>query len=145
MPRFFRRLSEGIFDEEDVERRARELGDFVAEVRQAYGLSAPLAVGFSNGANIAAALLLLRPEVLAGAALIRAMVPLGKDIAAELHGRPVLILSGAVDPIIPLANAERLAGILKKAGANVRHETLPAGHGLSQADVTIAQEWLNTI
>ena len=76
MPRFFHRLAEGVFDEDDVRRRAHELADFVGEARESYGLAAPVAVGFSNGANIAAALLLLRPGTLAGAALLRAMVPL---------------------------------------------------------------------
>ena len=76
MPRFFRRLAEGVFDEDDVRRRADELADFITEARAAYSLEAPIAVGFSNGANIAAALLLLRPEALAGAALLRAMTPL---------------------------------------------------------------------
>ena len=76
MPRFFRRLAEGVFDEADVRRRANELADFIAEAREAYGLAAPVAVGFSNGANIAAAVLTLRPEALAGAVLLRAMVPL---------------------------------------------------------------------
>ena len=76
MPRFFRRLAEGVFDEDDVRRRAHELADFVARRARAYGLAAPVAVGYSNGANIAAAMLLLRPEVLAGAVLLRAMVPL---------------------------------------------------------------------
>src|SRR5262252_8002414 len=76
MPRFFRRLAEGVFDEQDVRRRANELADFVHEARSAYGLTAPIALGFSNGANIAAAVLLLRPEALAGSVLLRAMVPL---------------------------------------------------------------------
>src|SRR6516162_6371795 len=76
MPRFFRRLTEGVFDEEDVRRRALELSDFVAEARAAYGIAAPFALGYSNGANIAAAVLPLRPDVLAGAILLRAMVPL---------------------------------------------------------------------
>ena len=84
MPRFFRRLAEGVFDEADVRRRADELADFIAAAREAYGLAAPIAVGFSNGANIAAALLLLRPEALAGAVLLRAMVPL----AEPADGRP---------------------------------------------------------
>ena len=83
MPRFFRRLAEGVFDEADVRRRADELADFIAAARAAYGLAAPVAIGFSNGANIAAALLLLRPEALAGAALLRAMVPLAT------HRRPI--------------------------------------------------------
>ena len=76
MPRFFRRLAEGVFDEDDVRRRANELADFIAEARDRYGLPAPIAVGYSNGANIAAAMLLLRPEALAGAVLLRPMMPL---------------------------------------------------------------------
>ena len=143
MPRFFRRLAEGVFDEADVIARANELADFVAEAREAYGLAAPVALGFSNGANIAAALLLLRPEALAGAALLRAMVPLGAPPAVDLAGKRVLILSGAMDPIVPAENAGRLAGLLERSGALVRHQNLPAGHGLSQADVTIVKEWLS--
>jgi phospholipase/carboxylesterase len=143
LPRFFRRLAEGLFDEEDVRRRANALADFVLEAREVYGLGAPIAVGFSNGANIAAAVLQLRPEVLSGAVLLRAMVPL-KDVPdTDLDGKPVLILSGAADPIVPAENAARLASILKGAGAIVDHRILPAGHGLSQADVTITKTWLD--
>jgi phospholipase/carboxylesterase len=142
MPRFFRRLAEGVFDEADVRARALELADFIAEARVTYRLEAPVALGFSNGANIAAALLWLRPEALAGAVLMRAMVPLRTAPEADLTGKPVLILSGAMDPIVPADNAARLAQQLTAAGANVTHETLPGGHGLSQADVTLAREWL---
>jgi phospholipase/carboxylesterase len=143
MPRFFRRLAEGVFDEEDVRRRADELADFVVEAGKAYGLeAAPVAVGFSNGANIAAALLFLRPEVLAGAVLLRAMVPLADPPAIKLAGKPVLLLSGSADPIVPAENAARLAAMLRRAGAEVEHQTLPVAHGLSQADVTIAKAWL---
>jgi phospholipase/carboxylesterase len=143
MPRFFRRLAEGVFDEADVRRRAHDLADFIAEARDVYGLSTPTAVGFSNGANIAAAVLQLRPEALAGAALLRAMVPLADAPAADLAGKPVLILSGASDPIVPAENAARLAAILKAAGAVVDHRTLPVGHGLSQSDVAIGKAWLD--
>jgi phospholipase/carboxylesterase len=142
MPRFFRRLAEGVFDEDDVRRRAEELAGFVAEAREAYGLPAPVAVGFSNGANIAAALLLLRPEALAGAALLRAMVPLSDPPPTDLAGKPVLLLSGAADPIVPAENAARLMDTLRKAGADVQHRTLPIGHGLSQADVAITKAWV---
>ena len=144
MPRFFRRLVEGMFDEEDVRRRAHELADFVVEAREAYSLPAPVAVGFSNGANIAAALLLLRPGTLAGAALLRAMVPLQSPPTADLAGTPVLILSGAGDPIVPAANAARLAAMLTASGGQVRHETLPGGHGLTQADLDLTKAWLDT-
>jgi phospholipase/carboxylesterase len=142
MPRFFRRLAEGVFDEADVKRRADELADFVGEARAAYGLPAPIALGFSNGANIAAATLLLRPEALAGAVLIRAMVPLSHPPASDLAGKPVLILSGAMDPMVPAENAARLAAILRAAGADVDHRTLPAGHGLAQADVALSRVFL---
>ena len=145
MPRFFRRLAEGVFDEEDLRRRANELADFVAEAREAYGLPAPVAVGFSNGANIAAAMLLLRPEALAGAALLRAMVPLAEAPQANLTGKPVLILSGSADPIVPADNAARLAAMLTEAGAAVDHKVLPAGHGLSQSDLAIAKAWLDRL
>jgi phospholipase/carboxylesterase len=142
MPRFFRRLAEGVFDEDDVRRRANELADFVADARDAYGIAAPIAVGFSNGANIAAATLLLRPDALAGAVLLRAMVPLSQPPAVSFSSKAILILSGAMDQMIPAANTERLAALFRKAGAEVQHRTLPAGHGLSQADVAIAKEWL---
>ena len=145
MPRFFRRLSEGVFDEEDVRRRAHELADFVAEARDAYSLAAPIAVGFSNGANIAAAVLQLRPEALAGTVLLRVMAPLHDPPVADLTGKPVLIVSGAADPIVPADNARQLASLLKNAGASVQHQLLPAGHGLSQTDVALAKTWIDQL
>jgi len=145
MPRFFRRLAEGVFDEDDVRRRAHELGGFVAEARQRYGLAAPIAVGFSNGANIAAALLLLEPDVLAGAILLRAMVPLSDPPKAELGSKPILLLSGQTDPIVPASNSAQLAKLLAEAGAQVDHKVLPAGHQLSQADVTLARDWIGNV
>lgn len=142
MPRFFRRLAEGVLDEDDIRRRADELADFIVEARQAYGLPSPLALGFSNGANMAAALLLLRPEALSGAVLLRAMAPLTEPPIADLTGKPVLILSGSTDPMISSEGAARLAQQLQQAGAEVEHRTLPAGHRLSQADTTIAHDFL---
>ncbi len=143
MPRFFRRLAEGVFDETDVRVRAHELADFVAAAREHYGLAAPIALGYSNGANIAAAVMLLRPEALAGGILLRAMVPLAQPAArADLSDKRVLIVSGARDPILPPANAARLAAMLEAAGAQVDTHVLPGGHELSQADVTLAQQWL---
>jgi phospholipase/carboxylesterase len=138
MPRFFRRFREGVFDEADVRRRAKELAHFVAEARQAYGVAAPVALGYSNGANIAAALMLLHPDVLIGAILLRAMAPLADPPKPDLSGVPVLILSGSNDPIIPPASAERLAEALAAGGARVEREVLPASHGLTQADVARA-------
>jgi phospholipase/carboxylesterase len=144
MPRFFRRLAEGVFDEADVRRRAGDLAEFVAQARRAYGLGAPIAFGFSNGANIAAALLMLHPDALAGAILVRAMVPLSRATTEPIPGTPVLILSGKSDPIAPLENAERLASMLRQAGADVRHETVLAGHGLTQDDIARAKSWLES-
>jgi len=141
-PRFFRRLAEGVFDEADVRHRANALADFVAQAGEAYGFTSPIALGFSNGANIAAAVLMLRPEALAGAVLLRAMVPLPESPAAGLEGKPVLIISGAADPIVPAENAARLAALLAAAGASVSHEILPAGHNLSQSDVALAKAWI---
>ncbi|WP_445503217.1 alpha/beta hydrolase [Microvirga sp. G4-2] len=141
MPRFFRRLAEGVFDEEDVRFRANELADFVAEARDAYGLGAPIALGFSNGANIAAAMLMLRPEALAGAALLRAMIPLSDAPKVDLTGKRVLMVSGQMDPIIPTENSARLATSLAASGADVQHETLPTGHGLSQTDLQLLVKW----
>jgi phospholipase/carboxylesterase len=143
MPRFFRRLAEGVFDEDDVRARAHELADFVAAAREHYRLAAPIALGYSNGANIAAAVMLLRPETLAGAILLRAMVPLANADAKEgLAGKPVLIVSGERDPIAAPANAARLEAMLERAGAQVDTRVLPGGHELSQADVTLARGWL---
>jgi phospholipase/carboxylesterase len=144
MPRFFRRLAEGVFDEADVIRRANDLADFVEAARETYGMAAPLALGYSNGANIAAAMLLLRPRTLQGGILLRAMVPLAQPPEANLSGRSLLLVSGQHDPIIPPANGERLAAMLTRAGADVTRRVLPVGHQLSQADISLAREWLNT-
>ena len=141
MPRFFRRLAEGVFDQDDVRRRALDLADFVEAARGRYGLEAPLALGYSNGANIAAAVLMLRPEALAGAILLRAMAPLTDSPRADLAGKPVLIVSGAQDPIAQPDNAARLADMLRQAGATVDHRVLPAGHPLTNTDVTLARDW----
>ena len=143
MPRFFRRLAEGVFDEDDVRQRAFELADFVAEARARYGISTPIALGYSNGANVAAAMLLLRPESLDGAILLRAMAPLSQAPAVDLTGKPVLIASGVSDPIIAPETAARLASLLQQRGSIVEHRTLPAGHELSQADVGLVRAWLH--
>jgi phospholipase/carboxylesterase len=104
MPRFFRRHAEGVFDEDDVRQRAHELADFVEAARKAYGIGRPVAVGYSNGANIAAAMMLLRPDVLSGAALLRAMVPLSHAPKVDLSGKRALMVSGKHDPIIAAEN-----------------------------------------
>jgi phospholipase/carboxylesterase len=144
MPRFFRRLAEGVFDEEDVIRRAHELADFVglAAARYAFDAIGVIAVGYSNGANIAAAILLLRPEVLSAAILFRAMVPLVPLALPNLAHLRVLLSSGEQDPIVPVENAERLATMLREAGANVTLRFEPAEHALGLGDIKAAKEWL---
>jgi phospholipase/carboxylesterase len=145
LPRFFRRLKEGVFDEEDVRRRAAELADFVEQARRLHGINRPIALGYSNGANIAAAMMLLRPGILAGAALLRAMVPLSDPPRSDLSGLPVLIASGNVDPIVPASNSAKLAAMLRTARAEVSHQVLPVGHQLSQADLLIVRDWLTAV
>ena len=99
----------------------------------------PIALGYSNGANIAAAILLLHPDALAGAILLRAMAPLAEAPKPDLSGVPVLILSGLNDPIVPRSSAEKLVAALATAGARVERDDLPTGHGLTGADVTKAK------
>jgi len=143
MPRFFRRLADGVFDEDDVRRRAVDLADFIVAASARYGVPVPIALGYSNGANTAAAVLLLRPEALAGAILLRATLPLSETTPVDLIGKPVLILSGAMDPMMSPERAARLASLLQSYGAVVEHRTLPSGHELSQTDVNLAKQWLS--
>lgn len=142
LPRFFRRFAEGVFDLEDVARRADELAAFIADATAAYDLSKPVAIGFSNGANIAAAMMLRHPQALAGAALIRAQPTLTPGTLPDLGGVPVLMLAGERDPIVSAYDCSGLAATLEAAGAEVRLETLPAGHSLTQLDVDILKDWL---
>jgi len=142
MPRFFRRLAEGVFDLEDLKARTAELASFIAAARKAYGLAAPVAVGFSNGANIAASLLLSQPDTLAGAVLLRAMLPFEPQPQPDLAGKPVLLLSGSSDQMISAASSKRLVEVLQAAGAELVYKSLPTGHGLTQNDLTIAANWL---
>jgi phospholipase/carboxylesterase len=142
MPRFFRRLAEGVFDLDDLKLRTTELADFIAAARKAYDLRAPVAVGFSNGANIAASLLLTKPDAFAGAVLFRAMLPFEPDAMPSLAGKPVLLLSGSNDQMIPFSAAKRLAEILQAAGADLTYKTFPTGHGLTQNDLIAAAQWL---
>jgi phospholipase/carboxylesterase len=126
MPRFFRRVAEGMFDEDDVRRKAFELADFVGDAQIRYGIGRPVALGYSNGANFAADLMLLRPDTLAGAALLRAMVPLSDPSRPDLSGVSVLIASGKFDTIVPASNYAKQAAMLSEAGAEVSHRGSPA-------------------
>jgi phospholipase/carboxylesterase len=144
MPRFFRRLAEGVFDEEDLKRRTHELADFVGAAAQHYEFAAGkiVAVGYSNGANIAASLLLLRPETLRAAVLFRAMVPLVPEKLPDLSSARVWIGAGNQDPIIPISETQRLVELLRSARAEVTIRFVNAGHSLTNAEVETASLWL---
>ncbi|MBX3133476.1 MAG: alpha/beta hydrolase [Gemmatimonadaceae bacterium] len=144
MPRFFRRLAEGVFDMDDLKARTQGLGDFVQAASAEYGFPTDgvTAVGFSNGANIAAALLLLRPGLVRQAVLLRAMVPLEPEPLPDLSGTRVFIAAGEQDPIIPPSNSQRLAELLQSAGADVTLHWSPVGHQLTRADVDASRAWL---
>jgi phospholipase/carboxylesterase len=147
MPRFFRRLAEGVFDLEDLRKRTRELADFVAAAANRYGFDVKnlIAVGYSNGANIAASVLLLRPQTFAGAILFRAMVPLEPDKPPDLANVRVWISAGNHDPIIPASETKRLVELLRTAGADVAIRFLNGGHALTPADISLAREWLRQL
>lgn len=144
MSRFFRRLAEGVFDLEDLKQRTHELADFIEAAAAHYGLDRQriIAVGYSNGANIAASTLLLRPGVLSAAILLRAMVPLEPETTPDLTGVQVLMASGRFDSLVPHASAERLAAMLKHAGADVTLRWQEAGHRLENEEIVAAQNWL---
>lgn len=144
MPRFFRRLAEGVFDLEDLTRRTHELADFVGEASERYKFdrSRVVAVGFSNGANIASSLLLLRPETLAGAVLLRGMVPIVPSEQPTLAGIRVLLSNGRRDPLVSAHETERLKALLASAGADVTLAWQNSGHDLTPADVPLAKRWL---
>lgn len=147
MPRFFRRLAEGVFDVEDLKYRANELADFVSAAAQHYGFSTDelVAVGYSNGANIAAGMLLLRPEIMRAAILFRAMVPLNPDTLPDLSSARVWIGAGDQDPIVPASETKRLAELLRRAGADVTIRFATAGHGLTNDDLEAARHWLEEL
>jgi phospholipase/carboxylesterase len=144
MPRFFRRLAEGVFDVEDLKYRTHELADFVTAAAQHYGFASDqlIAVGYSNGANIAASMLLLRPEIMHGAILFRAMVPLIPDTLLDLSSGRVWIGAGDQDSIVPASETKRLAELLRGAGADVTIRFFNAGHGLTNDDIEAARHWL---
>jgi phospholipase/carboxylesterase len=144
MPRFFKRLAEGVFDEEDLIYRTHELADFISAAAEHYGFSSQriTALGYSNGANIAASLMLLRPGIVRRAVLLRAMVPLIPEHAPNLKGTSVFLASGITDPILPLDNARRLAAMLRDAGAGLNHLEIPTGHQLTSGELDAARTWL---
>jgi predicted esterase/catechol 2,3-dioxygenase-like lactoylglutathione lyase family enzyme len=146
MPRFFKRLANNLFDENDVIKQANELADFLVAASSRYRRTAEnlIGLGYSNGANIAAAILLLRPEIFSSAILLRPMLPLKKFPALDLSGRKILVLRGKHDQIIPVQSTDRLVEVLSKAKAVIKTVTLEAGHELTAADVQLASNWLES-
>lgn len=147
MNRWFRRLAEGVFDEADLIARAGELAGFVGEAADEYGFDPTrvVAVGFSNGANIAAALLLLHPRVLRGAVLFSAMLPVRPGALPDLSHAGVYMSSGRVDAMAPPDEAEALAELLTDAGAAVTLDWHDAGHHLGPAQLPAARAWLGKL
>jgi phospholipase/carboxylesterase len=147
MPRFFRRLAEGVFDEEDLIFRTHELADFIHVASERYGFneSGSIAIGYSNGANVAGSILLLRPDTFQGAALLRPMVPLIPAKMPELKGAPVLVAAGNHDPIVPVEKARELVTLLRRAGADVTVFFEDAGHGLTETTLMATKRWLNSL
>lgn len=146
-PRFFRRLAEGVFDHEDLVFRTNELAKFVEDAADEYGFdgSKLVGAGYSNGANIAASLLLSHPDLLRAAVLFRAMVPFEPEETPDLSGVPVFLAAGRMDRMIPPDNTERLAEILTQAGADLDLRWRDIGHPLSYEEVAEAKEWLGGV
>ncbi len=147
MPRFFRRLAEGVFDHEDLVFRTHELAAFVEAAKTEYGFDREklIATGYSNGANIAASLMLLHPGLLKAAVLFRSMVPFEPEVTPDLSGLPVFMAAGRMDQMIPPDNTQRLAEILQEAGANVDLRWRDTGHGLTYEEIGEAKDWLGKI
>jgi predicted esterase len=144
MPRFFRRLAEGVFDLEDLKFRTGELSDFVEAASKEYHFDPRkvIAIGYSNGANIASSMMLLRPDVLQGAVLFRAMVPLVPQKLPDLTRKHVFLSSGRFDQIVPRRQVQELEQLLQKSGADVTLNWAQSDHSLTQDEVTKASKFL---
>ena len=140
--RFFRRFAEGHLDEDDVRFRSNELCTFVSAARAAYNLTAPIALGYSNGANVALAMLFMQPDHLNGAVLLRSMAPFKSMPSVDLNQKPILLLNGSQDQMIPQAASIHLVNTLKNNNAKLTHQILPSGHGLTQTDITLTTKFL---
>ena len=147
MPRFFRRLAEGVFDMEDLATRTTELAAFVRQASDAYRFDPAqvVAVGFSNGANIASSLLQREPGLLNAAVLLSPMLPYEPETRPDLSRTAVFIGAGRSDPVAPPEQVERLAKWLGERGASVSVTWDPGGHEVSQAQVTAARAWIETL
>jgi phospholipase/carboxylesterase len=143
--RWFRRFGEGSFDVPDVRRRAAELAAFIGGARQQYGLlDRPLvAIGFSNGANIALATLVLHPDVVRSVVAFSGMYPLGEDdVDAPLDRTRVLLLNGADDPMAPARSVDRLEAQLRAKRADVTRIVRAGSHGITGEELVTAREWV---
>ncbi|WP_409274138.1 alpha/beta hydrolase [Neobacillus sp. SCS-31] len=147
MPRFFRRLAEGVFDEEDLVFRTRELNEFLDEAAKNYGFDRDniVAIGYSNGANIAASLLFHYQNALKGAILHHPMVPLRGLELPDLSGKSVFIAAGTNDPICSPTESAELQSLLEKAGAEVEIHWENRGHQLTLSEVEAAAEWFRKV
>ena len=147
MPRYFRRLAEGIFDIEDLKFRTNELADFVQNASKTYALDLNriIAIGYSNGANIAASVLLVRPEILSDAILFRPMIPLIPNTLPNLSSKRVLISAGLHDSIVASYQTKDLFDLLEKVGAKVSIQWQNSGHELTQRDMIAARKWLSLL
>ena len=144
LTRFFRRHGEGMLDIEDLKDRTDELAGFVRRAAGEYGFdpAALVALGFSNGANVATTLLFRHPDLLAGAALLRPMLPYRPDPLPDLSAKRVLVDAGAADPMVPADQPPALADLLSEAGAEVTFQLSPgAGHGLVEDDLDALVVW----
>ncbi len=146
MARFFRRIAEGVFDVPDLKARAQELGDFVTAAAERYGFDPAhvVAVGFSNGANIAAGLMLLRPDLFRAAVLLSPMVPFVPDPLPALPGTPVFIGAGRLDPVATPDGTRELGALLERAGAEVTFHWHAGAHMVTPEEMAAAREWLRT-
>ncbi|MGC1134313.1 MAG: alpha/beta hydrolase [Nitrososphaeraceae archaeon] len=147
MPRYFRRLSKGIFDIEDLKFRTNELAEFVQNASKTYALNLNriVAIGYSNGANIATSVLLLRPEILSSAILFRPMIPLVPNTLPNLSSNRVLISAGLHDPFVASYQTKDLFDLLEKVGAKVSIQWQNSGHELTQRDIVAARKWLSLL
>jgi phospholipase/carboxylesterase len=142
--RFFRRHGEGNLDIEDLKDRTDELARFIEWASGEYGFSPAdlVALGFSNGANVAVALLYRHPELLVGAALLRPMLPYRPEPLPDLTGKSILVDAATADPLIPTGQPTELAELLGRAGAEVTLQLTPgAGHGLAGEDLEVLTNW----
>ncbi len=136
MSRWFRRFAEGVFDEQDMRRQADDLAEFLK------GRENLIALGYSNGANMGAALMTFHPEILSGLIMWRGMNILQAPIKPDLTGKRILMNNGIVDQMGPIESARQQAEIFRESGANVTANELGTGHGLTQADFSLTHEWL---